>query len=135
MTTAKSRSAAHRRVRANPKPAAAPAVARKATTFRLDPEVQAGLLLLARIGKRPLNKMVNEAVSAYVTERTAAAAVDLQRTLDGLKAWKAQDPGFESAIEAFVDAEARHASDDPVEGKPAGRAGPARRAVRDLLRG
>jgi hypothetical protein len=73
---------------------------RKATTFRL--EVVLGGLL-----KQPLNRLVNEAVRGFLEKRSAEIEADLERTLQHLKAYRKKDPSFESAIQQFVDAEAR----------------------------
>ena len=44
---------------------------RKATTFRMEPAVQAALETLAKTIRRPMNQLVNEAVKDYVTRRGA----------------------------------------------------------------
>ena len=45
--------------------------ARKATTLRLDPPLQKGLLLLQGVLKKPLNRLVNEAVQGFLQKRVA----------------------------------------------------------------
>lgn len=40
----------------------------------------------------------------------------LEASLAGLRAYRSQDPGYQRAVAAFVEAEA--SLDDPVEGKP-----------------
>jgi len=110
-------------------------VLRKATTYRLEPRFQKGLALLGTITKKPANRMVNEAVGAYLASRTAEVEADLENTLRRVKAYRCADPDYESAIRKFVEAEAELAREDPAEGEMAPAAGPAQRMVRNLLRG
>ena len=49
---------------------------RKATTFRLDPEVQAALAVLSDVQRRPQNQLVNEAVRELVSKRAREVEVD-----------------------------------------------------------
>jgi len=107
----------------------------KATTFRLDPPLQEGLVLLQAILKKPLNRLVNEAVRGFIQKRTAEVEADLQRVLTRLKVYRRSDPKFEKAIARFVDAEARFGSEDPAEGRAEASAGPARAVVHKFLRG
>lgn len=107
---------------------------RKATTFRLEPEVQEGLLLLGGMLKVPLNRLVNEAVRSYVRKRSVEIQEDLEQTLRLLKAHRAEDPDFESAISEFAAGEARYAKDDTAEGKGwSVLRGPVQSRVHDLL--
>ena len=110
---------------------------RKATTFRLDPEVQAGLALLSEIQGRPQNQLVNEAVRELVSKRSREVEVDLKSTLARLKAYRLRDPSGEKSMAAAMRAEA--AIDyDPVEGVRVLRSevvGPASARMLDLLRG
>ena len=108
---------------------------RKATTFRLDPALQAGLAVLGQVLKTPLNRLVNEAVRGFIEKRSAEVEADLERTLERLKACREKDPRFESAIAKFVEAEASLGRDDPMEGRPRPAAGPAQTMVHELLRG
>jgi predicted transcriptional regulator len=108
---------------------------RKATTFRLDPALQAGLLVLGRVLKKPLNRLVNEAVQGFIEKRSAEVEADLERTLERLRACRKKDPRFESAIAQFVEAEASLGRDDPMEGRSRPAAGPAQTMVHELLRG
>jgi predicted transcriptional regulator len=89
----------------------------KATTFRIDPPVQAALEMLSKTLKRPMNQLVNEAVRAYVARRSAEVARDLEATLARLRAYREQDPDFEDAIEQVANAEAQLGQDDPTEGE------------------
>ena len=107
----------------------------KATTLRLAAPLQEGLSLLQGVSGKPMNRMVNEAVQAYLEKRSAEVATELSQTLARVQAWRRSDPNFEQAIEDLVDAEARHAKGDPVEGKPRARTGPAQAEIQALLRG
>lgn len=107
----------------------------KATTFRLDPPLQEGLVLLQGVLKQPLNRLVNEAVRGFIQKRTAEVESDLQQVLQRVKAYRRSDPKFEKAIAKFVDVEARFGSADPAEGRAEAGAGPAQAMVHKLLRG
>jgi predicted transcriptional regulator len=109
--------------------------ARKATTFRLDPRFQKGLTLLGEVRRVPLNRLVNEAVGEYLDAHAATVEAELEETLRRVKAYRQVDPGFESAISKFAEAEAELAADDPVEGQTTRAKGPAQRLVRELIRG
>jgi predicted transcriptional regulator len=105
---------------------------RKATTVRLPVELIAGLALLQRILKKPMNRMINEAVRHYVQRQSSRAETDLQRVLERVKAYRRSDPSYRKLWAEFVDAEARHGKDDPVEGRIKS-AGPVQTRVRDIL--
>jgi hypothetical protein len=107
-----------------------------ATTFRLDPPLQEGLVLLQAVLKKPLNRLVNEAVQGFIERRTGEIEADLQQVLARVQAYRRSDPRFEKAIAQFAAAEASLASDDPAEGRRLeARTGPAQTLVQDLLRG
>jgi hypothetical protein len=108
---------------------------RKATTFRLEPSVQEGLALIAKVLRVPLNRLVNEAVQAYVRQRTTEVATNMEETLKLLKARRAKDPEFERAIAEFVDSEASYAKKDPAEGNVKQKRGPVQTRVHGLLNG
>lgn len=108
--------------------------ARKATTLRLDPDLLRGLELLQRLQKKPLNRLINEAVRSYVARRSGEAEIELRDILDRVRAYRRGDPGFRKMWGEFIDAEARHAKEDPVEGSARKGSGPAQTLVRDLLR-
>lgn len=111
-----------------------PARARKATTLRLDPSLLSGLELLQHVMKKPLNRLINEAVRSYVARRSAEVEGGLQDILDRVRAYRRTDPDFDKLWDEFVDAEARFGAEDPVEGSTQKSAGPAQTLVRDLLR-
>jgi predicted transcriptional regulator len=107
----------------------------KATTYRLDPKLQEGLAMLGQILKRPLNRLVNEAVEAYLRTRSAEVEADLEQVLKRVRAYRTKDPDFETAIVAFAEAEAERGTEDPAEGRPQPQAGPAQSLVREVLKG
>lgn len=89
---------------------------RKATTFRIERIAMAGLKKLGALSKRPLNKLVNEAVREYVARRISQAEIDLTSMLGDLRAYRKSDPDFKRAIADTAKIEAA-LKDDPVEGK------------------
>lgn len=88
----------------------------KATTYRIDPPIQAALENLSKTLKRPMNQLVNEAVRAYVKHRSELLEKDLETALARLRAYRQSDPDFEDAIERVAKAEAQSGKDDPAEG-------------------
>jgi predicted transcriptional regulator len=109
-------------------------MARKATTYRIDPVVQAGLSTLSKVLGRPQNQLVNEAVQDFVARRVRQVEVDLESTLESLRAYRASDPNFDRAIADYVDAEAS-LKEDPAEGQRAVDLGPAQTKILKLLDG
>jgi hypothetical protein len=91
-------------------------MAAKASTFRIEPTVQAGLENLSRVLKRPMNQLVNEAVKDYVLRRSAEVERQLESTLASLRAYREQDPDVERAMAAIATAEVRHVKEDPIHG-------------------
>jgi predicted transcriptional regulator len=89
----------------------------KASTFRIDPTIQAALESLSKILRRPMNQLVNAALEDYVKRRSQEVEQDLEATLARLRAHRHRDPHFKAAISAFVEAEARMGREDPAEGK------------------
>ena len=106
-------------------------MSRTTFSFRMDDDLRRALRELSSVMRRSMNQLVNDAVSSYVRQQSAVAERDLQRTLGRIRAYTAEDPSFEAAIERFVDAEA--SEDDPVEGVVAPMTD-ARREIRKLLR-
>jgi len=106
---------------------------RKATTFRIDPAVQAGLSTLSKVLGRPLNQLVNEAVRDFVARRTKEVEMDLEATLEALRAYRKSDPNYERALADYVDAEAS-LKEDPAEGQRAEDMGPAQARMLELLK-
>ncbi len=87
----------------------------KATTFRLDPEVQAGLALLSEVQGRSQNQLVNEAVRELVSKRTREVELDLESTLARLRRHRLADPSGEQSMLAAMRAEAA-VEYDPADG-------------------
>ena len=104
----------------------------EATTVRLEPALMAGLLLLQRILKKPINRMLNEAVRHYVERQSSEVETDLQKVLERVQAYRRSDPNYKKLWAEFVDAEARYGKDDPVEGRIKS-AGPVQTMVREIL--
>ena len=88
----------------------------RAKTLRLRPEFEVGLGILKSVLRKPVNKMVNEAVGEYIERRAAEVETDLSGVLEKLKAYKRADRKFAAARAQFVEAEARYGADDLVEG-------------------
>jgi predicted DNA-binding protein len=112
-------------------------MARQATTFRLDPEVQAGLALLSKVQGRPQSQLVNEAVRELVSKRTQDVVVDLQSTLERLRAYRLSDPTGEKSMAAAMESEAA-IEYDPAEGvrvQPKLATGPTSARVLERLSG
>jgi hypothetical protein len=110
----------------------------KATTLRLDPQVQKGLEIIQKVDKRPINKLVNEAVRMYVVTRVPRIATDLESLLASVKGYRLRDPDFDVAIDKFVDAEVKLGGADPAEGtvieRGAGEDEPRRSAAQTMVR-
>ncbi len=107
---------------------------RKATTYRIDPIVQAGLSELSKVLGRPQNQLVNEAVRDFVARRVKQVEVELEATLESLRAYRKSDPNFDRALADYVDAEAS-LQEDPAQGQRAGDFGPAQTRILELLNG
>ena len=110
---------------------------RKATTFRLDPEVQAALSVLSEVQGRPQNQLVNEAVRELVSKRARDVEVDLESTLTRLRAHRLDDPTGAASMATAMRAEAA-VEDDPADGVRVSRrptAGPASARMLERLSG
>lgn len=115
-------------------------MARTRFTLRIDQEERAALAHLSEFEGRPINQLLNEAIKMYLGQQSAREA-SLEASLSALRNYRKRDPGFQHAIDEFVDAEAR--LDDPLEGRPVkgqfvgGQfqpAGPVQSKIRELLR-
>jgi len=107
---------------------------KRASTFRLHQNVQAGLDLISQLQHRPKNKLVNEAVAEYVARHALQTDEALHDVLQRLKSYQKADPDFEQAIDSFVDTEAscgKH--QDPAEGQSAPSSSPVTQRLRQLL--
>ena len=111
----------------------------KPITVRLAPELQRGMNILRHALKRPVNKMINEAVLGFIQKRTAEVETDLEGMLAQIKAYKRRHPNFDTAFDQWADAEARFGDEDPAEGvvvktdAAEAKAGPTQTLVRDIL--
>jgi len=88
----------------------------KASTIRLQPELQSALNKISNHLDRPKNKLVNQAVAEFLERTTSRLQGDLQDTLQKLHAYRDKDPSFEADIERFASAESSHAAQDAHEG-------------------
>ncbi len=107
---------------------------KKASTFRLHEDVQAGLDIISQLQHRPKNKLVNEAVAEYVTRHAQQTEEALSDTLKRVQAYRKKDVKYERAIKAFVDAEASHGKcEDSMEGEMASSSGSVTKKLHHLL--
>ena len=90
-------------------------IKRVAYTLRDDAAKRAALENLSKIERRPINQLLNDAISMYVSRRGRKER-SLEENLESLRAYRKRDPGFQRAMEEFVEAEAT--LDDPLEGEP-----------------
>jgi predicted transcriptional regulator len=104
----------------------------KATTFRIDPAVMAGLSKLSKVLDQSLNRLANEAIKEFVAKRILEVEADLESTLEDLRAYRKSDPDFANSIAELVRSEAS-AKGDPAEGVVTTDIGPAQAKVRGLL--
>ena len=109
--------------------------AKRASTHRLDSDVQAALDHLSQLLHRPKNRLINEAVKLYVEQESLKVEKELSATLTAMRAHRQRDANFEQTIDAFVDAEARLGAADPVEGRPVIVESPVRTKIRRMLNG
>jgi hypothetical protein len=114
-------------------------MARIAFTLRIDPRERAALENLSKVEGRPINQLLNEAIKSYLRRR-GQKEQNMEANLAGLREYRKKDPGFQHAIDAFVEAEA--GLTDPLEGEPINgefidgqfkAAGPVQSMIRDLL--
>jgi predicted transcriptional regulator len=106
-------------------------MSRNVLTVRADARVVAALRSLSRLTRKPMNRLVVEALLDYLDRRSETVGAEFEAELRRLRAYRDADPDDAAAIREFAAAEASHA--DPVEGTPAGDLGAVRREVRDLL--
>lgn len=93
---------------------------RQASTYRLEPDVQAGLEQLSKALRRPKNKLLNEALRSFVQQRSRTLVEEMEAVIRSLQVYQQRDPGFERAIVGVAQDEASRGGSDPAEGKPAG---------------
>ena len=114
-------------------------MARIAFTLRIEEEELTALENLSKVEGHTINQLLNEAIKSYLSQQGEKNR-SLEANLAALREYRRRDPGFQRAIDAFVDAEV--SLEDPLEGeaiigefvdgqfKPAG---PVQRKIRDLL--
>ena len=105
----------------------------KASTHRLEPDVQAALDRLSQILGRPKNRLINEAVRWFVQQRSREEEEGLEATLKALRELRRSDPDFDQAISAVVREEAGVGRRDPFEGQVVAPAGSRQQEIRRLL--
>jgi predicted transcriptional regulator len=107
-----------------------------ATTVRMAPALHGRLEVLQHALKRPMNKLIVEAIDYYVVHKTEEVEADLRGTLARIKAAREKDPQFKEAIATFVQAESAGAKNDPAEGRVVieDRTKSARSMVRDAIK-
>lgn len=89
----------------------------KASTIRLQPDLQSALDKISAHLDRPKNKLVNQAVAEFVEKTSFRLRDDIEDTLENLRAYRARDPNFEADILRFAEAEATYVAEDAHEGK------------------
>ena len=109
-------------------------MATKASTHRLDPEVQVSLDHLSKVLRQPKNQLINEAVKLYVSQRSKEVVEELENTLKTLRSYTQTDPAFEKSILAVAESEAQYGKSDPVEGEVIVSKGKVRTEIQDILR-
>ncbi len=112
----------------------------KVMPIRLEPALRLGLEMLRGVLKKPMNKLMNEAVSDFIEKRTAEVETDLEAVLKQVREYRKRDPRFREAIRLTAEAEAQASKEgvgDPAQGRTyliqERKVGPAQSMVRDLL--
>lgn len=101
-----------KRIKKTPHSAKAP----KASTIRLQPELQSALDAISSHLDRPKNKIVNQAVAEFLEKTTFKMRDEIEGTLQKLRAYRNNDPSFEADIERFAEAESADTGEDAHEG-------------------
>lgn len=114
-------------------------MSRVALTLRIDAEERTALENLSKAEGRPIDQLLDEAIKSYLIQR-GQKEHSLEANLAALREYRMRDPGFQRAVDAFVEAEA--SLEDPVEGEPVNGefidgqfkpAGPVQSRIRELL--
>jgi predicted transcriptional regulator len=114
-------------------------MAQIALTLRIDAEERAALETLSEVEGRPVHQLITEAIKSYLISR-GQTEPSLEAAVAALRQYRKQDPGFERALDEFVEAEAT--LEDSLEGEPIigdfidGQfepAGPVQSKIRELL--
>ncbi len=105
-----------RKAHSPPRKASAPPKATKASTVRLNPNLQSALdTISGHLGKTK-NKIVNEALADYLEKSGFQLRNDIDGTLQKLRAYRSKDPNYNADIERFAKDESAHAAKDAHEG-------------------
>ncbi len=83
---------------------------KKAFTLRLDPQKKSALEVLSKLLKRPINQLLNEAITLYIHQQTPEESA-LKSSLEKLTAYRKADPEYKQAINRIIDSEI----DSPVD--------------------
>ena len=84
---------------------------------RLDARIYDQLKLVAKTLEIPMNKLAQRAIADDLKRKSADLAKELSPRLEKLRRYAESPTGLDDALQAFVDGEARHAKDDPAEGR------------------
>lgn len=90
-------------------------MARSAFTLRIDIAERNALKHLSKVERRPINQLLNEAIKNYLRHKGQRERA-LEVSLDELRTYRKNDPGFRRAIAKVVEGEAT--VKDPLEGEP-----------------
>ena len=102
-----------RKAHSPPRKASAPP---KASTVRLNPNLQSALdKISGHLGKTK-NKIVNEALADYLEKSGLQLRNDIDGALQKLRAYRSKDPSYKADIERFAKDESVHAAKDAHEG-------------------
>ena len=83
-------------------------------TLRIPVELYEQLNILSKQTRVSKNRIIREATSLYVEERSQKLAKQLQEMAQKLRAYRDRDPEFHQSIRTFADAESHFS--DPLEG-------------------
>ena len=89
---------------------------RKASIFRLEPEAHSALEHLSKLLRRPMNKLVNEAVKDYL-RKTSQAEREVEGALASLRAFRERDLQVAEPPAAYVPAGVEIGGDEPIQEK------------------
>jgi len=87
-----------------------------AITVRLAPDLRRHLNFLRGVLKRPVNKLITEAVEGFVQKQNQELRADLKDLLTQIENYNRQDPKFDKAFQQWEEAEAGFGHADPAEG-------------------
>ena len=103
--------------------------------LRLNATVYDQLKLVAQTLEIPMNKLAQRAIADDLKRKSADLVRELSPRLEKLRRYAESPTGLDDALQVFVDGEARHAKDDPVEGRQVSKAALAVEARRRKVSG